>query len=42
MEELREKATDLSRCISEAVADPSGDEQEVSAVAAACVILLGY
>lgn len=42
MEELREKATELSLCISEAVAEPSGDAQEVSAVAAACVILLGY
>ncbi|WP_386070918.1 hypothetical protein ACFJIW_09770 [Tahibacter sp. UC22_41] len=42
MEEMREKATGLSACISEAVADSSGDEQEVSAIAAACVVLLGY
>jgi len=42
MGELREKATELAACISEAVADTSGDDQEVSGVAAACVILLGY
>lgn len=42
MEDLRMKAVGLSACISEAVADASGDNQYVSAVAAACVILLGY
>ncbi len=42
MEELREKAQELQICISEAVADPSGDGQEVSAIAAACVMLMGY
>jgi hypothetical protein len=42
MEDLREKAVTLSACISEAVGDSSGDNQEVSAIAAACVILLGY
>lgn len=36
------KAAGLSACISEAVADASGDNQDVSAVAAACVVLLGY
>lgn len=42
MEDLRMKAVGLSACISEAVADASGDNQDVSAIAAACVILLGY
>lgn len=41
-EDLRLKAVGLSACISEAVADASGDSQDVSAVAAACVMLLGY
>lgn len=42
MDDLREKSEELQICISEAVADPSGDGQEVSAIAAACVILMGY
>lgn len=42
MDDLREKAQELQICISEAVADPSGDGQEVSGIAAACVILMGY
>lgn len=42
LDELREKAQELQICISEAVADASGDGQEVSGVAAACVMLMGY
>lgn len=42
MDDLREKAQELQLCISEAVADSSGDEQEVSGIAAACIILMGY
>jgi hypothetical protein len=42
IDDLREKAQELQICISEAVAGPPGDGQEVSGIAAACVILMGY
>lgn len=42
LDELREKAQELQICISEAVADPVGDGQQVSGIAAACVVLMGY
>jgi hypothetical protein len=42
MSELRTKATSMERCVTEASRGPESRELQVSGLAAACVVLLGW